>query len=150
MKKLNFAIIIGLIIASILLVSCSNERVDDYIPAGYASTDGNTDFGKDLTETYYYKYDSMPTLNEKYVAVIDDNKQSVIDAINICYGNFNETRNSELANQVTNGDYYILTAYNSDGTEKEFDSTEQFEDTNFKLYFFDTENNTLHYIYCAW
>ncbi|MGN1421621.1 MAG: hypothetical protein ACI4XC_08915 [Eubacterium sp.] len=150
MKKLNFAIIIVLVIMSILLVACSNEKADDYIPAGYISTDGNTDYGKDLTESFYYEYDSMPTLNEEYTVVSDENRQSIIDAINICYGNFNETRNSELANQVSNGDYYILTAYNNDGSEKEFNSNEQFEDTNFKLYFFDTENNTLHYIYCVW
>ncbi|MGN1328289.1 MAG: hypothetical protein ACI4V4_01160 [Eubacterium sp.] len=106
MKKLNFAIIISLVIASILLVSCSNEKADDYIPAGYISTDGNSDYGKDLTESFYYEYDSMPSLNEEYIIVDDNNKQSIIDAINIFYESYNETRNSVLANQVSNGDYF--------------------------------------------
>jgi hypothetical protein len=155
---------VGVLIYFVIQSNLPNYIKDNNIPKGYVDTDSNTDYGKDLTEYFCYKYESKPDFNSNYTKVNSNNIKDIKNAINIYDGNIGETidiyedgttvvekdEDSVLAKSVTTNDFYYLTAHDCDGKEVAFDYNKQLEETNFTLYFYDTETNTLHCINVVW
>ena len=109
------------------------------IPDGYIDKTGNTDAGKDLDEYCFYTYDAMPQLSEEYQLVTADN----IDRL------YSDIRDYEVqagqghfSDKVTEGDYFVTVYYDQDGNVIDYSRK-----TNVKIYYYDTEMNTLHYVY---
>jgi hypothetical protein len=175
MKKSAKTVLTVLVVIIVIAVVCvfgyfiiqsnlPDYVIDNNLPKGYVDTDGNTDSGKDLTEYYWYKYESKPDFNSNYTKIDSSNIKNIKDAINIYDGNTGETisidedgtavvekdEDSNLAKSVTSNDFYYLTARDCDGKNVAFDYNEQLADANFTLYFYDTETNTLHYINVVW
>lgn len=145
-------------------MAVTSNTEDIFVPQNYIDSDGFSDTGKDVTFYRWYKYDSMPELCDGYSAVDDSSAEEVKNAINLFYCNTEITREVDADGNVTdiypddcddaklvsNGDYYYIIGYENDATEIPFDFESQKTNTNFMLYFFDTETNTLHKYYATW
>jgi hypothetical protein len=166
--KIFLSVVIGIVVVGIIgcftFNSLPDYVKDKNIPKGYVDTDGETFAGKDLTEYYWYKYENKPNFNSNYAVVDSSNIDDVKGALNIYSGNtwtsvsvdengvseIETAGDSDLAKSVNEGDLCYLTAYDSNRNEVLFNYDKQESDSNFLLYFYDVETDTLHYIYVVW
>lgn len=147
-KKFIIAISVVLVLALLIGIdSIYNSQRFDYlrieeIPKGYVEYDGKVDAGKDYDHLFWYRYDKKPKLCNDY-QLVEDNEKTVKKAFNI-YADYKDV---SLENLVTADDYFILKSFDGDANEIYFDDGE-FNEENWRLYFFDTQTNTLYH--CRW
>ncbi len=112
----------------------------DEIPKGYTQREGYSNCGKDLNEffSYYYTENQIKDFEKSnlYKAVNNDNIDELIEMIKY----YEELNDLAISNNVSDGDYFILKYFNSDGNEIAKC------DDNCLIYFFDTDTQILYYI----
>ena len=114
---------------------------DDYIPKGYTQTDGHSWAGRDLDEYFYYKYDALPELHNDYTPVTKENVDEIISDVSYYEKG---TQGVSFSDTISEGDLFIKHYYNQDGSY-----TDTFREHE-KMYFYDTDTNTLYYFYYVW
>ena len=110
------------------------------IPDNAFDTGGETiSYRGTLDEYRYYLYSFKPALSNEYSIVTADNietlRQDILDY---------ETQGGQghFSNKVSEGDYFITEYYDQDGNRIDYSRK-----TNVKIYFYDSETNTLDYVY---
>lgn len=128
----------------------------DEVPKGYVEYDGEVHSGKDYDHLFWYRYDEMPKLCDKY-SQVGNKTRAVKLACNIMTltnaaittiddnGKFVEEKEPDgyLAELVSEDDYYYMESHDADGKV-----IEGFDGDNFILFFYDTQTNTLYN--CRW
>lgn len=135
-----FAAVIVLCAAAFAFFNSKSEKtVDIRIPAGFVDKTGSSVAGKDLDEYFYYTYEAVPRLSNEYEVVTADNIDRLYEDI---YSYEKQGGQGHFSDKVSKGDYFIAVYYDTDGNVIDYS-----RNNNVKIYFYDTETYTLHYVY---
>lgn len=149
MKRNKIFIIIISIVFVIALMLCVDSiynsqrfhylRIEE-IPKGYVNYDGRVDAGKDYSHYFWYKYNEMPELDDRYKQV-----GSNVEAVGTAITDSLIALEAEFNIDVSSADYYILSSFNQNGEE-----IDEYNSENSWLFLYDVESNTLYNLRWTW
>ena len=148
MKKI--ILILFVLVAGLIFGISAYNGAPDYVKSkdvfkGYYDKAGRSCAGKDLDEYNVYHYseeDIEKFANSERYSVLSGSKTDELIELVKMYEDAND--DVHFSGNISDGDYYILEYYDSDGNEIEK------SDEHFYICIFDIETQVLHRAYVVW